>query len=67
MIIHSSIPQEHMMTRGHETKVQELTQEQLERVAGGFLGEFNQLLQMYAHISKTQTEIGMSSVRNIGR
>ncbi len=55
------------MTRGHETKVQELTQEQLERVAGGFLGEFNQLLQMYAHISKTQTEIGMSSVRNIGR
>lgn len=53
----------------HKTNVQELTPEQLELVAGGFLiqemmASLKLMGEMLSNISKTRSEISMTFARN---
>ena len=57
------------MTRDHNTNVQELTGEQLELVAGGFLiqemmASLKLMGEMLSNVSKTRSEISMTFARN---
>jgi hypothetical protein len=57
------------MTRDHEANVQELTLEQLEPVAGGFLIQemmagLKLMGEILSNVSKTRSEISMTFARN---
>ncbi|MBR1210012.1 hypothetical protein [Bradyrhizobium sp. JYMT SZCCT0180] len=57
------------MTCDHETKVQELAPEQLERVSGGFLSQemmanLKLMGEILSNVSKTRSEISMTFARN---
>jgi hypothetical protein len=59
-------PWENIMTRDCDSEVQELTSEEFELVAGGSLTESALKLmgEILSNVSKTRSEISMTSARN---